>query len=120
MNRSQRSKVTVLEDKLRNGIYKDEYERKSIKNELDALYVMNAKGAQIRSRARYVEEGEKSTAFFLGLEKHRQKDNTLKVIKYKNETYADTQGILDAVADFYDDLYKSCKPNPNGISEYIY
>jgi hypothetical protein len=36
------------------------------------IYSDKAKGAQIRSRIKWVEEGEKNTKFFLGLEKARQ------------------------------------------------
>ena len=34
---------------------------------LEQLYDTKAKGAQIRSRVKWVEEGEKNTKFFLGL-----------------------------------------------------
>jgi hypothetical protein len=36
-----------------------------------------SEGAQIRSRAQYVEKGEKSSAYYLNLEKQRQILNTL-------------------------------------------
>ena len=36
-----------------------------------------ATGAQIRAQATYVEEGEKSTSYFLRLEKHRQLNNKI-------------------------------------------
>jgi hypothetical protein len=39
---------------------------------LSKIYSDKAKGAQIRSRIKWVEEGEKNTKFFLGLEKARQ------------------------------------------------
>ena len=119
LSRIHKTQVTVLEDRLRNGIYKDNGERKTIKEQLDRLYMNNAKGAQIRSRARYVEEGEKSTSFFLGLEKKRQKDNTLRSIKYDNEIHTSTEGLLNAVANFYEELYSSCKPKSNDISSYL-
>ena len=119
LKRKQISRITILEDKLKNNVYKDNYERQAIKHELDNLYGAKAKGAQIRSRAKYVEDGEKSTSFFLGLEKKRQKDNTIEVIKYNNDTYTSTQDLLDVVASFYEELYRSCKPNRNDISDYL-
>ena len=57
-------------------------ERQECKFLLDSLYEKKAKGYQIRSRAAWVELGEKSTKYFLGLEKSRQ---TNKVI-YTNKT----------------------------------
>ena len=44
-------------------------ERRIIKAKLDEQYQIKSKGYQIRSRAKYVEEGEQSTKYFLGLEK---------------------------------------------------
>jgi len=38
-----------------------------LQNELDTLYLEKAKGAFIRSRARWLEEGEKNTTYFLTL-----------------------------------------------------
>ena len=40
-----------------------------VKSELEILEIEKAKGAQIRSRIQYIEEGEKNTKFFLSLEK---------------------------------------------------
>ena len=37
--------------------------------ELDQLYELKTKGAMIRSRAKKLEKGEKSTKYFLNLEK---------------------------------------------------
>jgi hypothetical protein len=39
----------------------------------DKLYTEKTKGRQIRSRVKWIEEGENNAAFFLGLEKTRQK-----------------------------------------------
>ena len=39
------------------------------------------KGFQIRSRAKYVEQGEKSTKYFLGLEKQRQNSKLYQLFK---------------------------------------
>ena len=36
------------------------------------MYEAKARGYQIRSHARWVEEGEKSSGYFLSLEKERQ------------------------------------------------
>lgn len=43
-----------------------------IKDELQEIEHTNCMGAMVRSRARYMIEGEKCTGFFLGLEKTKQ------------------------------------------------
>ena len=52
-------------------------ERKVLKAKLDEQYKVKAKGYQIRSRAKWVELGEQSTRYFLGLEKSRQNQNCI-------------------------------------------
>ena len=49
-------------------------EIESIQEEIEAINRHRAKGCMIRSKARWVEEGEKNTAYFLSLEK-RNYDN---------------------------------------------
>ena len=43
--------------------------RKNLKYKLDQLYIDKARGAQIRSRVKWIEEGEKSSSYFLNLER---------------------------------------------------
>ena len=44
----------------------------NLEKELEQIYEQKAKGAQIRSREKWVEFGEKNNAYFLDLEKKRQ------------------------------------------------
>ena len=60
---------------------KTDSERKLIKQKLDSLYEQRATGYYIRSRAKWVEEGERSTSYFLGLEKVRQSSNCINCLK---------------------------------------
>ena len=55
-----------------------EYSR--IKDELGEMEQRRCNGAIVRSRARYVVEGEKCTKYFLGLEKTKQKRNYLEKV----------------------------------------
>ena len=41
-----------------------------IEENLENLYFVKARRAQIRSRVQWVEQGEKNTKYFLGLEKN--------------------------------------------------
>ncbi|XDV44737.1 hypothetical protein PO909_012977 [Leuciscus waleckii] len=47
-------------------------ELKLLQSQLDDMYTTKANGAYVRSRARWIEKGEKSSTYFFGLEKQRQ------------------------------------------------
>ncbi len=44
----------------------------SLQLQLDELYIEKANGAYVRSRVRWLEHGEKNSAYFFGLENYRQ------------------------------------------------
>lgn len=44
--------------------------KRELETQLSYLIDKKANGAQIRSRAKWIQEGEKNTNFFLGLEKN--------------------------------------------------
>ena len=90
-----------------------------MKQELDEHYLADAKGAQIRSRVKYIEEGERSTKFFLGLEKKRQKCNQITSLKIEENVYNSDEDLLKIAANFYDELYKSKKVSDHSIDEYL-
>ena len=93
--------------------------RKTLLQELNYLYLSDARGAQIRSRARYVEHGEKSSKFFLSLEKSRQKSNTISELKTGSNTYTKDEDILGCAANFYENLYQSTNPSKEDIDKYL-
>ena len=103
--------------KLQLNHQNDEYliERRIIKENLDALYKDKALGAQIRSKVRHIEEGEKSTSYFLGLEKHRYSNNMIKKLKKDNITYSDDAEILEIAKEFYSELFISKNPSVEDI-----
>ena len=49
-------------------------------NELDEIYDHIAEGIRIRSKCDWYEHGEKSTKFFLNLEKQRGSQNAIKIL----------------------------------------
>lgn len=58
----------------------DEEREKLIKlhSTLDEFYIKKAKGAYVRSGAKWLEEGENNSSYFINLEKRRQEnDSTL-------------------------------------------
>ncbi len=65
-----------------------------------------------------MEEGELNSKFFLGLEKSRQKGNTISYLSGDKDVTND-EDILNAAATFYDELYKSKCISDNIIEEYL-
>ena len=94
-------------------------ERKSLKDQLDTLYMDVAIGAQIRSKVKFVEEGERSTAYFLAVEKHRESNNNIKALTNNGITHSDDTGILKVGSYFYADLFSSTNPNQKDVNEFI-
>jgi hypothetical protein len=46
--------------------------------------LLKAKGAQIRSREKWIELGEKNNSYFLGLEKQRQVNKSINKCNYRS------------------------------------
>lgn len=55
-----------------NITVEEKEELHSLQNQLDNLYIEKAKGAFIRSKAKWIEQGEKNSSYFYSLEKRRQ------------------------------------------------
>ena len=70
-----------------------------------------AEGHKIRSRAKWIEDGEKPTRYFFGLEKSRQNNNTITKLKDDTILTEDIE-ILDEARTFYQDLYTAELTNP--------
>lgn len=63
-------------------------------------------GAIIKSRVQHFVEGEKSSAFFLGLEKQKQNKAFIKELKdSKGNTIIQPDGIISRIQDFFQQLY---------------
>jgi len=90
-------------------ISKDEIrERAELKTELDSTYSERAIGYQIRSRVKWIEEGERSTSYFLGMEKARQTGNKIECLRNANGLVSKSdKDILETACDFYKTLYSS-------------
>ena len=81
-----------------------------IEKELEQMYNQKAKGAQIRSREKWVELGEKNNSYFLGLEKQRQvKKYISKLLDENNKVIKEQGEILNTIKDHYEKLYTSKK-----------
>ncbi len=94
-------------------------EKHALKLELDSLLLEKARGAQVRSRAHWIEEGEKSTSYFLQLEKKHQHFNRIDSLRDGNVSHDNDDDILTHARSFYQDLYKTKNPNPDNIRQYL-
>jgi len=114
------AELAEIEQNLHVNWCKDLETRKSILlNSLESHYLKRARAAQVRARAQWVEEGEKSTKFFLGLEKQHQIHNTIKALKVEDRHISDMPSIINEVVRFYTDLYSSSNVNDDIMDEYL-
>ena len=81
------------------------YDRKM--QELENLYQQKAKGAMIRSKVQWYEEGEKSTSFFLNLESQQQSKSTIhKIVDTKTQKeITSPHKIMSEIKHYYKTLY---------------
>ena len=88
------------------------------KAELEIIEMERAKGAQIRSQIKYIEQGEKCTKYFLTLEKIRSENNTITRIKNRegNITTNETK-ILEEISSKYNERYNKSKLSYNQVSD---
>ena len=76
------------------------------KNQLNNLEKEKCKGAAIRCRFQNLVEGEKCTAFFLGLEKQKQNKTIIEELKDNdNNIHRDKIKILGIIKGYYTNLF---------------
>ena len=81
-------------------------ERDELINELQNMVEDQKKGAQIRSRAKWIEDGEKCTKYFFNLERKHNVSNTIRQLKKDDGNLTSTNAeILDEQYNFYRKLY---------------
>ncbi len=115
------SSIHILDSKIQLEPHNEEYvtERKILKQTLDTLYADKAIGAQVRAKVRWVEDGEKSTSYFLAVEKYRQGNNVINCLTENKVQYFDDSDILRIAREFFSDLYTSKQPPQSEITAYL-
>ena len=85
---------------------------------LDELYLERAQGAFIRSRAKWIEAGEKNSSYFSSLEKNRQQRNSITSLIINGVESKDFRSLDKEVFSFYSNLYSS---NYSGVeADYLF
>ena len=80
---------------------------------LAKLDLESARGAQVGSRAHWVEEGETSSAYFFRLEKKRGADRCISAIKLDDCTIVSSPtDLCTAFVDFYASLFSATPTDP--------
>ena len=79
-----------------------------LNNKYDSHFDCIAKGAIVRSRATWYEQGEKSNKYFLGLESNRGKKSCIRrMFNSKGSLFSSQKNIMAEIKNFYCDLYAS-------------
>lgn len=90
-------------------------EVESIKRELAEILQNKANKTIFRARANWAQYGEKPTAYFLGLEKRRSKENTITtLINEKGKTITANQDILAFEKEYFEKIFKE---DPSQLSD---
>ena len=82
------------------------------KKSLETEQLAKTRGAIVRARVKWTEEGEKNTKYFLSLEQKRAASNTIKQIQSdQGEIFRDPNDILTETKKYYEKLYTSDNPS---------
>ena len=133
-NRSQKNSLRIknIENKIKtiNERISDEDISRDVRSQLyidknvlqskfRELYEDKARGYQVRSRAKWIADGEKNTSYFLKLEKRHQKFNKIDCLNINGTPRYSDQEILEGAGNFYKSLYTSINPSDQDIHTYL-
>ena len=76
------------------------------KTQLEQIYKIKANGIKIRSKCEWYEHGEKSSKFFLNLEKSRAIQGQVRTVIYNDKETNDETEINNHICSFFSYLYK--------------
>ena len=106
------SRIESLESKLNanpdDGTDAEQQEYESLKTELRRIYEERADGAILRSKIRWIEQGEKPTKYFFNMERRNYNKKTITELTVAGgTTISNDDDILEEIRGFYEDLYKT-------------
>ena len=112
---ARRQKLKVIEDLLRqceqdysvSPSPENKGKMENIRNEYELFYEHLSRGAKIRSRATWFEQGQKSNKYFLNLETYKKSKSCIRKVFTKDGFLtSDFKRIMKEVDVFYSNLYK--------------
>ena len=89
------------------------------KDELEVVRKPMIDGLIVRSRVKWHEEGERSSKYFLGLEKRNSLRKSVVVLKTDDRILTQTNSILKAFTNNLTDRYNTCHDMPRSADEFI-
>ena len=100
------SRLDKIQESAKNGTTSDTEQYLIAKEALKQLELKEIEATKIRTKAQFVEEGEKSTRFFYSLEKCRRSAQNIRVLTKDNmDTVSETRDSLGKAFSFYKHLY---------------
>lgn len=78
-----------------------------LQNKLDEIYKRKTEGAFVRSRIKWLEQGEQNSSYFFNLERQRGKRNTIHHLNINGTVTNDPKAISLFCYNFYANLYRS-------------
>ena len=108
-NKFKRLHDIINSDSVVNEATTNEFYR--IKSQLEDMEKERARGIILRSKAQWVEEGEKNTSYFLRLEKQNFCNKLITKIKTENEVITNPKDILEEGRKYYMNLYSDDNRN---------
>ena len=100
------SRLDKLQERAKNGTTRDIEQYLIAKEGLRQFELKELEAIKIRTKAQFVEEGEKSTRFFFSLEKCRRSAQNIRVLTKDNtNTVTETRDLLGEAFSFYKQLY---------------
>ena len=95
-----KSKLIEIEEKI-NELKQSDASYENLQKEYEDLFSIKNKGAKVRSRAQWWEEGEQSSKYFFGLEKRNAKEKSWdQIMDKKGNLISGTQNIQSRQVEF--------------------
>lgn len=106
------SKIITLQSKTQEALSEtDLTELAEFQSKLDSIYKYKAEGSYVRSRSKWLEQGEQSSAYFFRMEKHNCRNLSIGSLQINGTLTDNSKEISSFCSNFYSELYKSnyCK-----------